>query len=424
MLNNNKKSGTRFVMEKGYYEILEIPSRSTTLDIRRAFENLCDEHVDIYSEDSETRKRSAEILFALTKAYEVLTDPFQRHAYDERKFGDNQPFNNEVETIFKEGLKAFRNNNLDNSIRFFKEAVYLLPHKVNYRVNLAIAYAEKGWKEYAEKELRMALKLEPENQFAQEVVARLLFRVSDKKKVGFLSQKVNRQLTAIAAASLLTCGVLVTGIPAMASLLNSKEDKKPSVEELTEMNNQLPSEMRKAIQNKAAAKPKAPVNISKLANDFVPSGEVYDYTNKEAVKKTFYSSQNMIVVEYKDGSILTYKTHDLLGWKKDLKTNTPVVITKANEIIPVSVTIPVTLSDGRTVTAADADFPAAAFPEYEINVKSAKAEVAPAPAAAAPETAAAPVENVQPAVQAPVAEVAPVSAVTTKAPPIGLPPSR
>src|SRR6188768_4128236 len=101
----------KFVMEKGYYEILEVSPTATTIELQRSFERLCDEHVDINSAILADRKKSAEILFALTKAYEILTDPFQRLNYDERKFAHSkQPFNNEVETIFKEGLRSFRNS--------------------------------------------------------------------------------------------------------------------------------------------------------------------------------------------------------------------------------------------------------------------------------------------------------------------------
>jgi curved DNA-binding protein CbpA len=367
----------KFVMEKGYYEILEISPTATTIEIQRSFERLCDEFVNIQDNNLENRKKSAEILFALTKAYEILTDPFQRLSYDERKFPFKQPFNNEVETIFKEGLKAFRNNDINNAIRFFKEAVNLLPHKTTYRVHLAIAYHEKGWKEYAEKELRMALRLDPNNEFAQEVVARLLFKVSDKKQVGFFAHKVNRQIAAFAAVSIVTIGILVNGVPkAMAALDKVKNNKSTEIsqQKTAELQSQLPAEMREALTKKTietASQPVQSTAIAKLDDAFVPEGQVTSYTDQVAVKKTYYPGQNLVIVDYQNGSVLTYKPQDLIGWKFDSKANVPVVITKGNEIIPVPTDIPVTLSTGKTIRPGDSGFPAEAFPEYQSNTQPA-----------------------------------------------------
>jgi curved DNA-binding protein CbpA len=364
----------KFVMEKGYYELLEIAPTATTVEIQRSFERLCDEYVNISSDKIEIRKKSAEILFALTKAYEILTDPFQRLSYDERRFPLKQPFNNDVETIFKEGLRAFRNNEINTAVRFFKEAVNLLPHKTTYRVHLAIAYHEKGWKEYAEKELRMALKLDPKNEFAQEVVARLLFNVSDKKLVGFFVHKVNRQIAAVAAVSILTCGILVNGVPkAMAALQRAGTAASSEIaqKKSAELQSQLPADMRQAMAKQETEKTvKNNVKVAKLDDSFMPEGQVYNYTEQVAVKKTYYPGQNLIIVDYKGGTILTYKPQDLIGWKIDAKTNVPVVITKGNEIIPVPVDLPVTLASGKSVNPDDADFPADAFPEYQ-STKSA-----------------------------------------------------
>ena len=229
----------KFVVENGYYEILEVSPTATTLDIQRAFENLCSQYVDIETLDNEKRKKSAETLFTLTKAYETLTDPFQRLGYDERRFGAKFPINNEVETIFREGLRYFKANDIESSIRFFKEAVYLFPHKTLYRVHLAIAYFEKDWREYTEKELRMALRLDPQNDFAQEVLARLLFKLSDRKTKAFFASKANQQLIIASISASLLIGFSIWGYPKLKSFLsnglgNNKQDLVKTVAKLKE----------------------------------------------------------------------------------------------------------------------------------------------------------------------------------------------
>lgn len=379
----------RLVVEKGYYEILEVSPSSTTVEIQRSFERLCEENVDLNTEDNDQRKKSAEILFTLTKAYEILTDPFQRISYDERKFGSKLPINNEVETIFREGLKYFRANNIDTAIRFFKEASYLFPHRALYRVHLAIAYSEKGLNDLAEKELRMALSLDPENEFAQEATAKILFKVSDKKIKGFFSQKINRQLTGVVAVALVLTGSIFLGTPYMKKYFN-----KIFSEELTEsqiiakaekIKSDLPKDMLEAMQkqsNKAFVTNnnympiasnnsvnKAPniQNIQKIDNNTNISPTNKEYVQNIPVKRTFYEGQNLIVVEYKNGKILSYSPQELMSWKQDSNLNMPVLITKNNEFIPVSKDIPISLPNGKTLSPSDKNFPKEYFPEYEIS---------------------------------------------------------
>lgn len=371
----------KFVAEKGYYEILEVSPLATTNEIQRSFERLCDEYVNLKDEDIQTRKSSAETLYTLTKAYETLTDPFQRMNYDDRRFGGKQNNNNEVETIFKEGLKASRASNTEAAVRFFKEVVFLFPHRPIYRVNLAIACFEAGDRQRSVKELRMALMLDPTNEFAQEVVAKLLFGVSDKKGLGgFFVNKANRQLAAIAASILVLTGTVAFGGPKLLSLYNKYMNGNTEETRLAKaklLKSKMPEDLRKAIDNKSNNPyPMANANnksyqasdiiISKLDDNFKPDGKVYDYSSQKATKKTYYKAQGMIMIDYENGSVLNYKLQDVVGWKKDTEKGIPVIITKGNEIIPVQTDIPVTLPDGKTINAGDKNFPTNAFPEYGI----------------------------------------------------------
>lgn len=383
----------KFVTEKGYYEILEVSPTATTNEIQRSFERLCDEYVNLKDEDPQVRKTSAETLYTITKAYENLTDPFQRMNYDDRRFGGKQNNNNEVETIFKEGLKASRANNNDGAVRFFKETVHLFPHRPIYRVNLAIAYHESGNVKDAVKELRMALMLDPTNEFAQEVVAKLLFGVSDKKGIGFFVNKANRQLAGVIAVSVILLGTLGYGIPKIKSVYDkykNSDSEKERLEKNQALKNKMPQDLRNAFNNPGDNEPTSTTNnstvaknnqgqrgqnesvalspdIAKLDDAYKPEGKVADYSIQKATKKTYYKSQDMIVVDYENGSTITYKTQDVIGWKKDSEKNVPMIITKGNEIIPVQTDIPVTLPDGTTLNPGDPNFPASAFPEYEVK---------------------------------------------------------
>jgi curved DNA-binding protein CbpA len=357
----------KFVVEKGYYEILEVTPACTTIELDRAFSRLFQEHVNINSEDESVRKKSAEILFNIAKAYEVLSDPFQRLNYDQRRFNGKLPFNNEVETIFKEGIKNYRQNKLDNAIHFLKEAVYLHPHKVVYRVNLAIAYFEKGLIQEATKQLRMSLKLEPDNRFAKEIVARLLFGVSDKKTLSFLSNKINRQIIIILSTLFLVGIISFFALPKIIKYIENSKNFKMKEEisyKIQEIKSQLPSDFKQAVEkNKAQVKKVNKIlNINKLPDEFKLEGKVYDYTNLKPIKKNYYSSQNMVVITYDDGTVTSYKVEDVIGWKYDLNNKLPVIITKSNEIIPVPGDLEVTLENGNKVLPGDKDFPSWAFP--------------------------------------------------------------
>ena len=373
-LKGKKKSG----IGKGYYDVLEVTPSSPTSEIRGSFERLVEENVDLNSNDLEIRRNSAETLYNLSKAYDVLTDPQQRINYDEKKFGENPPYNTQVETIFREGVKYFKLKDLDRAIRFLKEAVELMPHKVTYRINLAVAYYEKGLIEIAESELRTSLKLDPNNEFAQEMIAKFLFKVSDRKNVGFLSQKANRQLSLAVASIAILIGIVLVGTPHLAKVLkniSTQNSVKQAEEKYKNIENQLPADMRKYLDDKKSKEQtqsqsnvqSSIINIPKLDDSFVAQGSPKDYTAEVPIKKTYYESQGIVVVTCSDGSILTYKLGEVIGWKMDKAKNIPVIITKNNEIIPIPTNIPVTLADGKVLNPDQADFPKFAFPEYSAS---------------------------------------------------------
>lgn len=379
-----KAKTKNFVAEGGYYEVLEVSAHATTIEIQRAFERLCEEKVDIDNVDIIIRKKSAEILYNLTKAYEVLTDPFERANYDDRLFQDKPPSNTGVDTIFKEGMRAFKSKDNETAIRFFKECVYLFPHKALYRVHLAIAYHEKKWNDYAEKELRMSLQLEPNNEFAQDAVAKIIFGLSDRKKISFFKNRLYVEVTFVSIFLVLSLGSWYFGSGKLkeayikiASIANSSNAK--SIQEKNQtIKNTLPQDFKEATSKKASLVNNASsiekITVKKLSDDFKPEGQIYDYSLKKPTKKTYYANQGLVMIEYENGSVLSYKVQDILGWKINSAIQKPVVITKSNEIIPVSNDLPITMSDGRTMYPADEGFPKNIFPEYNNSSISKKVE--------------------------------------------------
>lgn len=164
-----------FVLEPDYYQVLQLEPEATKPEVEQAFKRQS-AALNLDQRAGNSRLENAEALLELTSAFEVLSDPMQRSHYDIRRFSRAQlPLADEVQQLFKSGVQAYRQNRLDLALRFYKETVRLYPHRSLFRVHLAIAFAEKSWLTNAENELESALRLDPEDRFAKETVARLLF---------------------------------------------------------------------------------------------------------------------------------------------------------------------------------------------------------------------------------------------------------
>lgn len=164
-----------YLVEPDYYRVLSLSPEATSLEIDHAFKQLSSK-LSLAQQAGDERLQNAETLLRLTSAYEILSDPIQRSHYDIRTFGRSElPLAEELQQLFRSGVQAYRQHRLDLALRFFKEAVRLYPHRSLFRVHLANVYAEKSWLSNAENELETALRLDPEDRFAKETIARLLF---------------------------------------------------------------------------------------------------------------------------------------------------------------------------------------------------------------------------------------------------------
>lgn len=166
------------ILEPDYYSRLGVHPDVTASDIETRFAEASQGfHLNAYSDD--VRYDAAEQLLVLTQAHELLSDPVERSHYDIRRFGRaHLPLREDVQVQFKAGLSAFRQHKLELALSHFKMAVTLYPHRSLFRVHLANIYHEKQepqWLSQVQNALEAALRLDPEERFVKETVARLMF---------------------------------------------------------------------------------------------------------------------------------------------------------------------------------------------------------------------------------------------------------
>ncbi|MGV3525365.1 MAG: J domain-containing protein [Candidatus Sericytochromatia bacterium] len=374
-----------FLGEHDFYEVMGLEPGATQVEVDDAFKQLSGDLNLRHPEESE-RIRAAESMLRLTQAYEALSDPMLRARYDLQMLGRrNQPVKDQVDILFKEGIRAWRKRETDLALRYLKEVTHLYPHRPLYRVHLAIAYAEKDWFTFTEAELETALRLDPDYAFAKETIAKLLFKLPDRRN-SWYQNTLNRQV-AILAAVFVGMGVLLaSGLPqSLATQLMARMSG--ASEAIQTQDSELPADMLQELEKQQNTAEQA-IAIPEFAADYRPDGKVFDYGSLEAQEKVYYPDQKVVVVTYKDGSILTYRPQELKGWKKNA-AGVPIMITANNEMIPSPATLPLKLPGNVTAKLDDPAFPTSFFPEYGVS-SAASTEAPPAssnpvaPASAAP----------------------------------------
>lgn len=370
-----------YFVEEDYYDVLLIRPEATQLEVKEAFEHLS-KGLNLTEPNLALRVMAAEKMLVLTQAYEVLSDPIQRSHYDLRHLGrKNLPVSDQVDGLFREAVKAYKQHQLEMALRFFKEISLLYPHRPLYRVHLAISYAEKNWMTFAEAELETALRLDPDFTFAKETVAHLLFQLPDKT-VKSHNNQLNREVALLAAGFVGLGFLLLSGVPqkflggVVGKVQQATEEIMDPMKKAArkagkngannDVTSQLPQDMVQELEAKNAQK-SSQVNIPELGPDFKPEGQTYDYRKQKAKAKTFYPEQGIVVVTYEDGSILTYRPAELQGWQNDPETKQAVMVTRQNELIPAPASLPLKLPDGSEANLKAPDFPSQLFPEYETD---------------------------------------------------------
>ena len=193
------------IHEPDYYSRLGVHPEALASEIEARFQEASQGfHLNSYSDD--IRYDAAEQLLVLTQAYELLSHPVERSDYDIRRFGRaDLPLHEAVQSQFQSGLAAFRQHKLDMALSHFKMAVNMYPHRSLFRVHLANIYHEKQWRPQVESELEIALRLDPEDRFVKETVARLVFdyqQFSRPEKDPFVKRFKTQMLTRLKTGNL------------------------------------------------------------------------------------------------------------------------------------------------------------------------------------------------------------------------------
>jgi curved DNA-binding protein CbpA len=189
-----------------HYEILELPSTAATTEIKDAYYALARRyHPDRFHLKSGTGLH-AEISSAfarVTQAYETLTDPNARAAYDQsveraKRFSEAETNEkakevaaaedldlvvNESESelgraeySFREGFGALQQGRINAAVTHLSAASRLAPHEARYRAYYGRALAaSEPTRRLAENEIQAAVKLEPGNALFRTMLAELYF---------------------------------------------------------------------------------------------------------------------------------------------------------------------------------------------------------------------------------------------------------
>jgi curved DNA-binding protein CbpA len=197
----------RLSKASNYYEVIELPTTAKSNEIKDAYYALARRyHPDRFHLKSGTRLHSeiSSAFARITQAYETLTDPNARAAYDEsiersRRFSESAPKAkadevadstddldldmdetamelDRAEYNFKEGFGALQQGRINAAVTYLSAASRLAPAEARYRAyyGRALAATEQT-RRLAENEIQAAVKLEPANAAFRIMLAELYF---------------------------------------------------------------------------------------------------------------------------------------------------------------------------------------------------------------------------------------------------------
>jgi tetratricopeptide (TPR) repeat protein len=192
-----------------YYEVLDMPPTATTDEFKDAYYSLARRyHPDRFHLKSGTdlHARISSVFARITQAYETLTEPNARSAYDvtlerSRQYADAAPKLDttvateapldefelktpaetelgQAEYNFREGFGALQQGRKDAAVSHLAIAARLVPNDARYRAyyGRALAAQEKT-RRLAENEIQAAVKLQPANAAYRTMLAELYFEL-------------------------------------------------------------------------------------------------------------------------------------------------------------------------------------------------------------------------------------------------------
>jgi curved DNA-binding protein CbpA len=214
----------RIEKAESYYEMLEIPIKSSLAEIKTAYFKLAKNyHPDKYHQEtnSKIQQRIQEAFTEIARAYETLKDETKRETYDfrlrkhldtikvtestksESPKNENLPPSAEsvdkASAEFEQGFNHLMNEDYDQALPFLYRAVQISGDNAKYHAYYAKALSTDDKQRHkAESEMQSAIKLDPENATFRIMLVELfiqfkLLRRAEGELQRFLSQYPNNR---------------------------------------------------------------------------------------------------------------------------------------------------------------------------------------------------------------------------------------
>ena len=150
-----------------YYQLLGISEDSLKIEVKRSFYAVARKfHPDRHMDKAGWVQPLQQLMAAVTKAYNVLSDDRQRRNYD-RKLAVSATRTEAEETVYEclqYAAGCQRTENLPGAIFWLRKCVRLAPDMAQYRVSLATSLAaQRSHQPEAEKQFQKAIELDPWN---------------------------------------------------------------------------------------------------------------------------------------------------------------------------------------------------------------------------------------------------------------------
>lgn len=224
--------------EEDFYAILGVEETATPEEIRKAYLKLAKKlHPDRYPNDPVQRAHAQREFAKVTRAHDIVGDAQRREEYDALRAlskkrtqaapvaepiaagPSSQPVDENMQqartqqaktTVDEESINVkwankhlgraddlYRRQRYKEAEDAMKEAIRLVPNDPKYRNKLAEIYFARGWKTLAMTEVQAALRIDPKNQDAKILEAKIKAVIKSqastqpKQKIGILAQLKN-----------------------------------------------------------------------------------------------------------------------------------------------------------------------------------------------------------------------------------------
>ena len=159
-----------------YYEILGVPRKATSAEVRAAYVRLARErHPDRFTDPAE-KARAHEFFKELTTAFNILSNDRRRQEYDQEQSKPKAAAPLEIaRQAFETGAQKLKARDFHEAVQQFRVAVRLVPEDARYHAALGSALSHNPhWIREAIESVERAIQLAPEEPALHIELARLL----------------------------------------------------------------------------------------------------------------------------------------------------------------------------------------------------------------------------------------------------------